>query len=136
MLYFIQRPSDGAIKIGFSNSFKQRMTQLRGEHKEEMRVLGVVKGDREDERMLHAIFVDLNISGEWFRDDEEIRYCMESLEPMPIEEAMKISASRRYSISISDEVFAWLKQQVDEKRFRSISHGVEYCIVEIMKRKK
>lgn len=67
MVYFIQSEVNGFIKIGFSNCVEDRIRDLQITHPKPLNVLASVPGDREDESLLHILFVECCVRGEWFR---------------------------------------------------------------------
>lgn len=74
MIYFLRRiESDGAIKIGFTSSFKFREYALSREHGK-LELLGMLEGGRKEEQALHRQFTSARITprGEWFRATEEL----------------------------------------------------------------
>ena len=42
----------------------------------------------------------------------------------------------RRSVTLSKEILDWLKEQIEQKRFGSISHGIEFCVHREMQREK
>lgn len=83
MNYFFQNTENGEIKIGYSGQPAHRKHELELEIKRKeilnpkvsvekarslrwLRVLAVVGGDKEQERMLHELFKDHRMHGEWF----------------------------------------------------------------------
>lgn len=73
-IYFIQIGSSGPIKIGHSLQPEQRMRQLQTAHPVTLRLLGVMRGTKERERILHTHFDWLRLRGEWFRPDEYLTW--------------------------------------------------------------
>ena len=63
-IYFVQR-SDGAIKIGTTKNLFVRLGDLRREHGK-IDVLGVIKGGRAKEKILHWCLNESRLDGEWF----------------------------------------------------------------------
>jgi Arc/MetJ-type ribon-helix-helix transcriptional regulator len=45
-------------------------------------------------------------------------------------------AKRKTSITLDDEVLEWIDAQIKKRRFRSISHAIEYAIYELMEKEK
>jgi len=41
---------------------------------------------------------------------------------------------KRISVTVEDDLLKWLKDQVSEGRFSSISHGIRYALRELMKK--
>ena len=67
VVYYIRREGDGAIKIGFTASIKNRMMTLRAQHGP-LQVLLVHGGDRDEETEAHSRFREYRIGRtEWFR---------------------------------------------------------------------
>ena len=67
MIYFIQEEKDGAIKIGYAKwraSARLRHLQIANPHK--LYLLGVMEGEKSDEKKLHVLFKKYRIRGEWF----------------------------------------------------------------------
>lgn len=71
MIYFLQR-ADGAIKIGVTDNFQARLSNLMYEYGD-LDLLGLMDGSFSEEKALHFQFMDKNLSGEWFQDCDEIR---------------------------------------------------------------
>lgn len=71
MIYFI---TDGQyVKIGFTgkDDVTERLTALQIGNPKELKVIGVIEGDRETERILHTVFAPLKAQGEWFKIDKD-----------------------------------------------------------------
>lgn len=66
VVYFIQRESDKAVKIGFSHRMKNRLDNLKSETHESLKVLCIIDGGRPIERTLHDQFAYCRREGEWF----------------------------------------------------------------------
>ena len=71
MIYFIQ--AHNSIKIGFSDNFLNRFSQLQTSSQFKLRVLLIIDGDYKTESELHRKFVADKESGEWFRFSDNIR---------------------------------------------------------------
>ena len=41
----------------------------------------------------------------------------------------------RRSVTLSEETMAWIKEQIKKKRFKDVSHALEYEIYQLMKEK-
>lgn len=65
VIYYVLR-ADGLIKIGTTTNLANRLTALRSEHGK-LDVLLTHCGDHKRERMMHAKFRELRVTGEWFR---------------------------------------------------------------------
>lgn len=71
-VYFIQRGEAGPIKIGHSGNPKARLAALKTASDQPLRMIGVMDGDKPDERRLHLRFADARLEGEWFSPTEEL----------------------------------------------------------------
>ena len=40
---------------------------------------------------------------------------------------------RKVTVSIDEELFKWIEEQIKEKRFAGISHAIEYALFKLMK---
>jgi hypothetical protein len=72
MIYFLQEPDGGPIKIGTTIRLSQRVKQLEKEQGVPLRVLGVMDGSYADETALHGRFVRDERGREWFRANTEL----------------------------------------------------------------
>lgn len=61
-----------AVKIGITDDPAARPGELQIGNPWELRVLGVKQGTVEDERALHAKYIQQNMVGEWFRPTKEL----------------------------------------------------------------
>lgn len=71
IVYFIQRESDSAIKIGISTNIYSRFQTPSAEHGI-LKMLGWVMGGRQTEIALHNQFVEFHKEGEWFDSSPEL----------------------------------------------------------------
>jgi CTP:phosphocholine cytidylyltransferase-like protein len=77
IIYFILDTNSNAVKIGYStlNNLKKRIIQLQIGSPNELKILGVIYGDRQTENQIHEHFSQYRIRGEWFAyNDEIIKY--------------------------------------------------------------
>jgi hypothetical protein len=74
MIYFIESGPGGPIKIGFTKTrdISYRVKDLQCGNPEELHVLALFDGEREDETRLHHIFDKYWIRGEWYRPGEDL----------------------------------------------------------------
>jgi hypothetical protein len=72
-IYFIESPEEGLIKIGFSNNVKHRLDALQKNYGRPLNILLVKSGTKEDEAVIHEMFNELRIKGEWFAATEKIK---------------------------------------------------------------
>lgn len=67
VIYFAQEDGQGYIKIGFSESVKDRLRALQTGSSVEIHLLIAIPGTREDEGILHERFALERGRGEWFQ---------------------------------------------------------------------
>jgi hypothetical protein len=67
MVYFAERASDGAIKIGYTGNVHGRVGALAAECKCRVKLLATIPGTRDTERAMHRRFARAWVKGEWFR---------------------------------------------------------------------
>lgn len=72
MVYFVQRVSGGLIKIGTTTLLSLRVKTLAAECREKVRVLGLMRGNHQEENALHRQFKHLREKGEWFRPADDL----------------------------------------------------------------
>lgn len=73
MIYFIRHGDSDAIKIGYSDVCAMaRMRVLQCGTPIPLNMIGFVEGDIYQEKKLHRAVASKNISGEWYREDEEL----------------------------------------------------------------
>jgi len=41
----------------------------------------------------------------------------------------------RRSVTLSEESMKWIKEQIEKRRFKDVSHALEYSIYQLMKEK-
>jgi len=66
-VYFIRATQSGHIKIGRSVDVQTRMRALWRESGQTLELLATIPGGPYEERVLHHIFRDDRLYGEWFR---------------------------------------------------------------------
>ena len=117
MIYFAQRASDNAIKIGLSVDVSLRVYGLQSELKTRMVILGTMPGDAEDEAELHVRFRSLRIGGEWHLPGEELTAFIKA-EAIPWDGSPPRRYSDRYrvlGIRVSPEFADWLSRKECKK---------------------
>lgn len=72
MIYFLQRPSGGPIKIGTTFRLSVRIKQLQSQYHTKLVVLGIMKGSYPVEKKLHALFSSIEEDREWFSPTEDL----------------------------------------------------------------
>jgi Meiotically up-regulated gene 113 len=68
LVYYLQRVSDGLIKIGTSRTLISRFAALRSEHGP-LLLMAAHRGAHKEEHAIHDYFAELRAGGEWFRPD-------------------------------------------------------------------
>lgn len=109
-VYFAERPSDGAIKIGWSNLVNHRIKRLSWMQKEELKLVRLVNGGRNVEKWMHERFLDFNIQGEWFR------FCPEMMVAYPDDRKCAdepITMGAKIEITLSDAEKAQMQRAAD-----------------------
>lgn len=73
-VYLIAAIGTENLKIGFSaEAPEKRLRSLQTASPHDLQLLALVRGSRRDEQRYHALFSDLRVRGEWFRDNGAIR---------------------------------------------------------------
>jgi hypothetical protein len=80
VVYFVQRSSDEAIKIGFTSDMERRLRELR-KGASAVQLLAAIPGSKPSELALHDRFsVDrIDPNDEWFRPSEALRKLVASI---------------------------------------------------------
>ena len=78
MIYFIKQGD--YVKIGFTSRFKKRFQQLQVSSPIKLEVLGLIKGDKVDEKNYHDAFKHISSNGEWFFYNDEIERFVDALD--------------------------------------------------------
>jgi hypothetical protein len=69
VIYFVQGIITQRIKIGYARHPKKRVASLQSESPDELKFLGQMHGEMEDEAALHEQFKRHRLHGEWFKPD-------------------------------------------------------------------
>jgi DNA-binding XRE family transcriptional regulator len=77
MIYFIKHTD--YVKIGYTDRIKLRLSTLQVSCPVKLEVLGLIEGNREDERNYHKMFKPASSNGEWFEYNTELQIFVESL---------------------------------------------------------
>jgi hypothetical protein len=72
VIYFVQSPDNGLIKIGTTLALRQRLLGLRSMCPVRLDLVWFYPGDKSEEQQLHGVFDDSRAHGEWFRPTEEV----------------------------------------------------------------
>jgi len=77
-VYFIAS-ADGRVKIGSSAVPERRLAALQTGSGAQLRLLGTIAGNYEDEKNLHHRFAGYRLRGEWFEIAGELRFYLRNL---------------------------------------------------------
>lgn len=72
MIYFVENPETGLVKIGTSSDVAVRFLTISREQNVTLVLLGVMDGSFEIEHHLHQYFSSSHIRGEWFQKTPEL----------------------------------------------------------------
>ena len=81
-VYFVQCGPHGPVKIGLTQWFSDRLSDLQIANPETLIVRGLVPGDRTVEMFYHRLFADYRVRGEWFRPSERMELIMRAAEEL------------------------------------------------------
>lgn len=73
MIYFVKNGNDNEIKIGYADNVKQRMCSLQTSNSNDLKLIGVMEGEKVVEQNIHERFAHLRVRGEWFTLSDELR---------------------------------------------------------------
>jgi hypothetical protein len=79
-VYFIEAVGLERVKIGYTEALVSRLAHLQISSPVRLRVLAVVKGNRELEAKFHSRFAALRLHGEWFQMGKAIRKLIDYLQ--------------------------------------------------------
>jgi Meiotically up-regulated gene 113 len=71
-VYFLARPSNGSVKIGFSILPERRLMELQTGSDEALELLAYIPGTIALEQKFHRILRSSRLSGEWFAQGERL----------------------------------------------------------------
>ncbi len=101
VVYFIQRSSDGAIKIGYTSCLNNRKNQIKCGLKSDVKILCVIDGGRQTEQMAHKQFNKLHIEGEWFLPGEELLEYLDAMQNNSLDIKTVLKERRLHGIVVS-----------------------------------
>ena len=81
VVYFVEAPATGQIKIGFTTNIEARFKALSAHSGAELRLLATMPGTRRKERTLHRKFAADRVRGEWFRATDDLLAYIRSEKP-------------------------------------------------------
>ena len=47
-----------------------------------------------------------------------------------------MKVKRKTSVTLDDSVLKWISEQIEKRRFRSVSHAVEYAVYKLMEKER
>lgn len=102
-IYFIQRESDAAIKIGYSEDVPTRLGVLRSTGNGRLSLLCAIEGDMVIEKQLHMKFNEDRIEGEWYEPSEVLVAYIDHLINCKLSNHLSIvPATKHTSIRLSE----------------------------------
>lgn len=111
MIYFLRR-ADGAIKIGTTEKYYTRLSDLIKRHGD-LELLGVMEGDREKEQEVHRRFAHARLNNK--RKTEWFQSCQELLDYIAENTSPKVHTARDVTINLSDKTHLLLKSFQSER---------------------
>ena len=78
-IYFIEFQEKGPVKIGYATNVDKRLNNIQSSCPYELNVLCATPGGIECEKILHKVFADSRIRGEWFWPTRIIRMAIRRL---------------------------------------------------------
>jgi hypothetical protein len=76
VVYFVEAPRSGAVKVGFTRDLSKRLPALQTGSPEKLQVLAWYPTRREAETALHAALAGYRLHGEWF-ESEPVKIALE-----------------------------------------------------------
>lgn len=126
VVYFVQRESDGAIKIGYSARLHYRLYNLKSVAGEALKILSIFDGGQQAEKEMHALFDNFRLSGEWFEPRREILEYIETRSEDCLELANipkgKQTPQYNRTCDVGKRRDDWLKDH-PEKKFADIARA-------------
>lgn len=100
VVYYLRRPSDGAIKIGTTKGFAKRYRDLVKDHGE-LELLLTHCGDYPREREMHRKFDALLIGNEWFRPGPELMEWIVHVRRKPVNNRTRLPETVRLGVTLA-----------------------------------
>lgn len=123
-VYFIERPSDGAIKIGFAKDPFVRLRALAKALGQPLTFRRIADGGRKEEQEYHERFAGHCVGGEWFAPHKELEAVMASLALAPVNRRGMVRAQRGQRPPLSDIVEAFQQKYDVENRVMAAEIGL------------
>jgi hypothetical protein len=111
VLYFLEEQGTGRVKIGFAKDPAERVRRLQTANPRPLILIGVVRGGKEDERVLHQRLTSKgkHVSGEWFVYDEEVRALLSAYD-RSLYQAIQQEKALRSAQSLLDDMSKAIEQ--------------------------
>lgn len=113
MIYFIQEsePGRNRVKIGYTSKddVGQRMRELQTASPSSLSVLGVMEGEQVRERLIHALFSDRRIIGEWFEPNNLLMNFIKEFGDMGVSTPAAMSASETPDVNLPETIRNMIK---------------------------
>lgn len=72
-VYFLEAIGLGQIRIGFSHEPEKLLSELLSSSPCELRLIGKIPGDEEEQKEIHSMLDDMRYKGEWFFATNKVR---------------------------------------------------------------
>jgi hypothetical protein len=82
-IYFVRNGRRRRIKIGYTGDYRARISNLMTASGDELKLVALIRGSRQDEKALHYRFGDYWVKGEWFKFEGELAEYVRSLPKPP-----------------------------------------------------
>lgn len=125
MIYLVKAARSGKIKIGYTAQLDKRISALKSQYKDDLKLLKTFPGGRKTEKWLHQFFKDNALGNEWFLFDES----MLTITPPDFYEfdIENKNLSRLGSIYVNEKSFIKLKK-IAAKEQRTASRQAAYVL--------
>lgn len=117
MIYFLQHPQTGYVKIGYTKNYKTRLRSLKLQYGS-MTLLGFMPGMRAKEQEIHALFANCRQRGEMFEYVPELQSFIREHTTMSIPQETFPKPERRVRNRL---VELMARKQAEEKRLINIT---------------
>ena len=127
MIYFIQNPTTGHIKIGTTRRLTMRKRQIDKEIRLKTVLLGVMEGGRLQEQTIHIELANDRVHGEWFLPSERlVSYITQYSSPWDGKDESLLKSG--VNLKVSDEYTEWLDDLVEHTSSANRSHLIKKAL--------
>ena len=134
MIYFIRQENTGFVKIGYSANPVKRLSTLQVANPNKLYILGIAKGNVDDEWAYQKRYFEYFVRGEWFDLPDDIIKRIEKW--IPCCEKGDIQPSKQTRQILPSDKRLTLKQTNAEKRINIILDIIELGEAEAWVEKK